>query len=382
MTHKTDSHRTWHSNSLSRRGFLKLAATAGTAGLLAGCRPARQPTATPLGETAEPAGKGPVVSVVKIKGGKIDAAVEEALDLLGGVESVAKGKDRIMLKPNLTTDDPNATTRPEVIRSLAKLMKKSGKEVLIGEGSSAVGGFNVKGDVVYRTNDREILDGMQQFVFDSLGYTELAKSMQIPLTNLHSGEMVDVEITNGLAFDKITLHRSLTEIDLLCSVPMMKTHVLATVTLGMKNLIGLYPGTVYRSVRAGVHDHAADAGSPGIAFEIIDMVKANKLGLTVIDGSTAMEGDGPSDGNLVQMDVIVAGTNPLATDMVAASLMGFETGEIPTFTWANKVGMQPQRLDEIEVRGEKIENVRRNFVKPRLYAWNSIRKQWGVQEIP
>lgn len=44
-----------------------------------------------------------------------------------------------------------------------------------------------------------------------------------------------------------------------------------------------------------------------------------------------MEGNGPSDGVLVSMDVIIAGTNPLAADMVAASVMGFEPGEIPTF---------------------------------------------------
>lgn len=54
-------------------------------------------------------------------------------------------------------------------------------------------------------------------------------------------------------------------------MPMMKTHTLVTVTLGMKNLIGLCPGTVYASVRAWVHNHAADAGSPGIAFEIVNM---------------------------------------------------------------------------------------------------------------
>jgi uncharacterized protein (DUF362 family) len=81
---------------------------------------------------------------------------------------------------------------------------------------------------------------MQQHVFDVLGYTELAQSLDIPLVNLHSGEMVDVPISDGYVFDQITLHRSLVDIDLLCSVPMMKTHVLATVTLGMKNLIGPY----------------------------------------------------------------------------------------------------------------------------------------------
>lgn len=332
--------------------------------------------------TAAPFTERPVVSIAKIKNGDIETAVEAAIDLLGGIESVVRGKERIMLKPNLVSNDPRATTKPEVIRSLAKLMKNAGKAVSIGEGSAAAGGFNAKNGIVYRTKDREILDAMQQFVFDELGYTELARSLDVPLINLHLGEMVDVEVPGGFAYQNITLHRSLTEIDLLCSVPMMKTHALATVTLGMKNLIGLYPGMIYSTVRAGVHDHAADAGSPGIAFEILDMLRANKLGLVVVDGSTAMEGNGPSNGTLVSMDVIIAGNNPLATDMVAASVMGFEPGEISTFVWANKAGMPPQSLDEIDVRGEEVSNVRRRFVRPQLQAWNDIRYVWGVQELP
>jgi uncharacterized protein (DUF362 family) len=324
----------------------------------------------------------PVVSIVKIKRGKIDVAVEEAIDLLEGIEAVTEGKDRIMLKPNLVAESPDFTTKPEVIKTLARLMKEAGKEVLIGEGSAAVGGFNARGGEVYRTSNRDILDRMQQFVFDELGYTELAKSLEIPLINLHSGEMIDVPVPDGLAFDKITLHHTLSEIDLLCSVPMMKTHTLATVTLGMKNLIGLYPGTAYCSVRACVHDLAADAGSPGIAFETIDMVKANKLGLVVVDGSMAMEGDGPTEGDLVRMDVIIAGTNPLATDLVAANVMGFEANEVPTFVWANKAGLGPRSLDEVEIRGVGLDDVKRRFGRPTLYSWNSIRDHWGVREMP
>jgi len=286
-----------------------------------------------------------------------------------------------MLKPNLVAEYSFFTTKPEIIRALAQLMINSGKEVLIGEGSASGEGFNRKQGVDYRTTNREILDGMQQFVFDELGYTELAGSLGIPLINLHSGEMVDVPVPGGLAFDRITLHQSLQDIDLLCSVPMMKTHVLATVTLGMKNLIGLYPGTAYCSVRACVHDQAAGRGSPGVAFEIIDMVRANKLGLVVVDGSMAMEGDGPSGGTLVPMDVIIAGTNPLATDMVAASVMGFEMDEIPTFGLAGDIGLGPARLDQIEVRGTRIRDVRRNFRKPNLVTWNDIRDSYGNQVL-
>ena len=171
------------------------------------------------------------------------------------------------------------------------------------------------------------------------------------------------------------------ETDLLCSVPMMKTHVLAGVTLGMKNLIGVYPGTVYQAVRGRMHDAAAQVEPSGTASAIVDMVRANKLGLVVVDGSTAMEGNGPWGGGLLPMDVIVAGTNPLATDMVAASLMGFEPAEIPTFTWANKAGLGPERLDEIEVRGDPVENVRRKFLRPLIQPWSAVRRYWATREI-
>jgi len=325
--------------------------------------------------------KQPVVSIVKIKNDNIGYAVEKAIDLIGGIQNIAKGKNRIMLKPNLVSDDPRCTTKPAVIRGLAKMMKNAGKEVLIGEGSAAASGFNHKNNITYRTRKQEILDPMQQYIFDQLGYTELSKSLGIPLINLHSGEMQDVKISNGLHYDKLTVHKSLTGIDMLCSVPMMKTHVLATVTLGMKNLIGVYPGTVYYSVRSWLHDRAAEKRSPGIAFEILDMVRANKLDLVVIDGSMAMEGDGPTAGSLVKTDVIIAGTNPLAADMVAAHLMGFDPSEIPTFVWAWKTGMQPRTMEGIEIRGEKIENVRRKFQRPSLVQWTDINKYWGVQEI-
>jgi uncharacterized protein (DUF362 family) len=336
--------------------------------------------ALPLHLDASTATK-PVVSVVRIRNDKIDLAVEQAIDLLGGIEIVAKGKERIMLKPNLVAEGPSYTTKPGVVRTLARLMQQSGKEVSIGEGSAAGTGFNVRGAVTYRTRNREILDRMQQYVFDTLGYTDLARTLRVPLVNLHSGEMAEVAVPNGFVFDKLTLHRSLTDIDLLCSVPMMKTHSLATVTLGMKNLIGLYPGTVYYSVRSWLHDQAAMAESPGIAFETIDMVRANKLGLTVVDASMAMEGNGPTFGGLVPMNLIIAGTNPLATDIVAADIMGIGVSEVPTFTWAHRVGLGPASVSDVEVRGEALASVRRPFLKPAVIPWPNIAKLWGVQEI-
>ena len=260
-------------------------------------------------------------------------------------------------------------------------MQRSGKDVLIGEGSAAAGNFNVIGGETYHTSKPAILDEMQAFVYDRLGYTEMARSLSVPLVNLHTGEMVDVPVPNGLVYDQLTLHHSLAGIDLLCSVPMMKTHTLATVTLGMKNLIGLYPGAVYHSVRSRVREQCAQAGSPGVAYEIVDMVQASKLGLTVVDGSMAMEGNGPTGGEVVKMDVIIAGTNPVATDMVAASVMGFKTEEVPTFGVAQDAGLGPQHLNQIEIRGAPISKVRRRLKRPEVVPWQSISQSWGVNEL-
>ena len=323
----------------------------------------------------------PAVSVVKIKNDNIGAAVEEAIELLGGIKKVTQNKTRIMLKPNLVAPVPTMTTKPAVIKALAQLMLKEGKQVFIGEGSAASPGFNMEGEEILRTKKSSILDPMQKFVFDELGYTQLAESLNIPLINLHSGEMVEVEVPDGFMFDKITVHKSLTDIDMLVSVPMMKTHVLATVTLGMKNLIGLYPGSKYCSVRACLHDTGHENKSPGVAYEILDMVKACTPGLVVIDASTAMEGNGPSLGELVKTNLIIAGTNPLATDMVAAHIMGFHKNDVPTFTCAIEAGMRPSQLEEIEIRGELLENVQYNFKKPQVVNWKDINAFWGAREI-
>jgi uncharacterized protein (DUF362 family) len=71
------------------------------------------------------AAQKPVVSVVRIGNDRVDRAVEAAIDLLGGIETVARGKDRIMLKPNLVAEGSDFTTKPGVVGTLAQLMQRS-----------------------------------------------------------------------------------------------------------------------------------------------------------------------------------------------------------------------------------------------------------------
>src|ERR1017187_3687564 len=115
---------------------------------------------------AAPEPPKPVGGIVKIRNGKIDSADEQAIELLGGMRAITLGKERIMLKPNLVSPLPHATTKPAVIRALARLMKAANKDVSIGEGSAAAAPFNAQGAEVFRTTKRDLLDGLQRYVFD------------------------------------------------------------------------------------------------------------------------------------------------------------------------------------------------------------------------
>jgi len=343
----------------SRRNFLKMASFTFLASLI-GCEwPPK-----------------PVVSVVKVKSGDVNAAVREAIDLLGGMENITRNKQRICVKPNMVGDYQTNTTNPWVVSSLVAMMKEAGKDVFIGEGSAVASttSFDRNGTACY-LKDENKLEALQRQVFDALHYTDMARLLNVPLVNFHTGDLVEVNVPHPLAYDKLWIHKKLTEIDLLCSVPMMKTHYFAVVTLGMKNLIGLYPGKIYGSLRSGVHDYALTRGSPRLAYEIIDMVQVNKLGLTVIDGTKAMEGEGPAQGHVFDMNVIIAGTNPLATDIVGAHVMGFRPDEIPHFVVANEIGMGPFRLDKIRIKlggMQRLDEVCRNFERAKDREWDQV----------
>jgi len=330
----------------------------------------------------------PVVSVVgvnnkwsEVKG--IEYATSRAIELLGGINEVAKNKNRILLKPNLVNPNPSDTTNPIVIEALAKLMKNSGKEVYIGEaGAASIRNIDTSlQGYVCRTKNTEILEAIQDDIFKGTGYDDLSKRTGIPLVNLHVGNMVEMKVSDNFVYKKIYVHKAMSDVDLVCSVPMMKTHALATVTLGLKNIgIGGYPGMMYGTVRSLVHQEGIKLEATGTSAVTIDMVKANKLGLSVIDATTAMQGQGPSisqGGSLVDMNLIIASKNVLAADMVAANIMGFEPVEIDTFKWAWKAGMNPSSLNDIQIVGEKIEKVRQQFKRPQVIPYTMISDWYG-----
>ena len=122
-------------------------------------------------------------------------------------------------------------------------------------------------------------------------------------------------------------------------------------------------------------------------------MRATRPGLVVVAGLLGQKGTHPTSfkdgveayaqwpGGMITLNMIIADTSPLATDIVAAKVMGFEPEEIPTFEWAWKAGMHPHSLDEIEIRGAELSSVERKFERPRAIDYNDVREwKWWCPE--
>ena len=107
---------------------------------------------------------------------------------------------------------------------------------------------------------------------------------------------------------------------------------------------------------------------------LTDINLARPVNISLIDGIWTTEGgEGPWIKGLAQVKpgVLLAGKDPVATDLVATAAMGFDpTADYPSAPFVNGVnhlniaakrGLGTNLLSEITVVGEKIEDVKMDF---------------------
>ena len=135
-------------------------------------------------------------------------------------------------------------------------------------------------------------------------------------------------------------------------MPVMKTHDQTDTTLAMKNLKGLVTDADKRRIH-----------QLGVFEGVCDLVSLFRPAFALVDGIIAQEGLGPVYGLPVEMGLVLAGRQVLATDAVASAVMGFDPTEIILLRTAQERGLGTLSLKEIAVVGESIEAVRRRFMR-------------------
>ncbi len=256
--------------------------------------------------------------------------VFQALDLID-YKTVFSGWKKILIKVNFITVktwDTGATTDPIVVEAIIQKLRELPVEVYV-----------VESDATTTSADK---------AFETTGMKKMCERNGVECLNLrHEKEKIRIDIPDGEAIKKIEIPQIVSE-SAIISAAKLKTHRSTGVTLGMKNMFGLLPD----KFKAKYH-------FKGINKVIVDINTVLQPILTVIDGFVGMEGRGPANGNPVQMDLVIAGTDQVATDSTACRVMGFDPHAIEHIYKAYIKGLG--NIDDIRIVGERLENVTRVF---------------------
>jgi len=268
--------------------------------------------------------------VAVVKGDRGHEPVFKALDLID-YKSALANCERILIKVNFICDktwDTGATTDPIVVEAIISKIRDLPVKVYVVESDATMTNANT--------------------AFERTGMKAMCERNGIEYLNLrHVKDRVKLEVPGGEALKALTVPRIVAE-SAVISAAKLKTHANTVVTLGMKNMFGLLPD----KFKGKYH-------LKGINKVIVDINTVLKPALTVIDGFVGMEGAGPVDGTPVRMDLIIAGTDTVATDATACRVMGIDPHEIKHIRKANEKGLG--NIDDIQVLGEKLETVTRPF---------------------
>ena len=271
------------------------------------------------------------VSIVKGTRGK--EPVFKALDLIDYKTALA-GCSRVLIKVNFITTktwETGATTDPIVVEALIDKLGELAVKVAVVESDATI------------TNANK--------AYEETGMKEMCERKGIEFINLrYVKDKVEIDVPNGEALRTITVPRIVTE-SAIISAAKLKTHSSTGVTLGMKNMFGLLPDKFKGKYHAR-----------GISKVILDINTVIRPALTVIDGFVAMEGNGPSDGTPVRMNLIIASKDVVAADATGCRVMGINPYSISHVKRAHEKNLG--NIDDIQIIGERIENVMKNFKKP------------------
>jgi uncharacterized protein (DUF362 family) len=245
---------------------------------------------------------------------------------------------KVVLKPNLVEFDPAGVinTHPAVIAAAVEAFRRLGaREVVVAEGPG-------------HRRDTEHLVAAS-------GLFRTLTDLGARYVDLNHDDARAVTLRSGFTdLGRLHLPETILGADLIVSMPKLKTHHWAGVTLSLKNMFGIVPGMIYGWPKnvlhwAGIHESVVDINSslPAPQFAIVD-------------GIVGMEGNGPIQGDPKPCGALVFGDDLVAVDATAARLMSIEPRKIKHLEHAARF-LGNIEYEQITQIGESLESLRKEF---------------------
>jgi uncharacterized protein (DUF362 family) len=271
-----------------------------------------------------------MIKVAIVKAADPVETTVKALEMIrSDLDTVLSSKKPILIKPNyINSKHPSTgiTTDSRVVEGIVKSFRECGmEEIIIGEGSGLADTFQA---------------------FKVAGIDNVAERWKVKLVDLNKDDFVEAHPPNPLSLKKVKVAKTALE-TVVVSVPKLKLHKMATVTLSLKNMMGALASK-------GVMHNGR------LSENIADLASLLRPSLSVVDGIIAGEGQ-EIRANPVEMNLVIAGTDPVAVDAVGAAVMDVRPTDVEHLVLAEKKGLGTCDLKKITVVGEPIEKMKRKF---------------------
>ena len=251
-----------------------------------------------------------------------------AIDELGGIESFIPKDKKVLVNPNMLVavdKEKAATTHPAVFEGIVKILVEEGYSVIYGDSP----GF-----------------GNPKWVAKKTGLLEVGEKYNLPLADFTTGETKS--FPEGRTCKVFEVASGVLEADAIVNVAKMKSHAFQRITGAVKNPFGCVHG-----FHKGVM-HGRFANAYNFAEMLIDLNNYLKVDLHILDGIVAMEGNGPRNGDPVNMNVLMISKDPVAIDTLFCKMVDLDHTLIPSIIYGQEFGLGT--YSDIEVIGEPVES--------------------------
>lgn len=244
-----------------------------------------------------------------------EESIPALLEAIGAPEVLGRQR-RILIKPNLVNASPPPVTLP--VRACAALVRAcrqwSQAEIVIAEGT---------GERHLTTDD----------VFAIHGYDRLAAELDVQLVDLNEAELIELHNPQNRVFPSFMMPRLVME-SFVLSAAVLKAHSLSTVTLSMKNMIGVAPPAYYQ--RGGHWKKSAFHRE--MQSSVFELNRYRQPDLAFIDATVGLA-DYHLGGPTCEPPVnkLVAGFDAVAVDAAGAQLLGIPWQQVGHIQMADGV---------------------------------------------
>lgn len=270
--------------------------------------------------------------------GRVHDALTLLLAPLGGIETFVRPRQRVLIKPNLLagkSPDKAVTTHPEIVRQVILMVQQAGGLVTVGD-SPGLG----KPETVARKCG--ILD-----IVETTGAEFASFADSVPLAH-ETGTFHHLEVA-----------KEAIEADIIINLPKLKTHQMMGYTGAVKNMFGLVVGM--RKVRLHLQ---AGTDKAFFALMLLELAERFKPALSIMDAVVGMEGNGPGNGDPVQIGGLLASPEPLALDTVATAIVNLPAERVWTQRVARQTGRRGVTIGELSLYGTPLKALQTSAFKP------------------